>query len=176
MRRSSKFAERVLRPERAGSAASWRLQMTRILLPTPLRAYAAQQPEVEVEASTVGAALQALVERHGALRRHLYDEGGKLRRFVNVFRNEEDVRHLEREATPLRPGDTLTIVPSIAGGNGAGAPPRPGSRLPPVWATGEDGLPPLSQPELLRYSRHLILPEVGLAGQRKIKAASVLLV
>jgi len=147
----------------------------RILLPTPLRPYAAHQPVVEVEAATVGDALRALVERHAELRRHLYDESGKLRRFVNVYKNEEDVRHLERESTPLAPGDTLTIVPSIAGGT-SGAPPRPGARKPPAWATGEDGLPPLSQPELLRYSRHLILPEVGLAGQRKIKAASVLII
>src|SRR5258705_12376423 len=99
----------------------------RILLPTPLRPYAAQQSVVEVEAATVGDALHALVERHGELRRHLYDEDGRLRRFVNVYRNEEDVRHLGREATPLSPGDTLTIVPSIAGGSGAPeAPPRPG--------------------------------------------------
>ncbi len=147
----------------------------RIFLPTPLRPYAAQQSVVEVEAATVGEALRALVERHGEIRRHLYDENGTLRRFVNVYRNDEDVRHLERESTPLSPGDTLTIVPSIAGGSG-GAPPRPGTRRLPAWATGEDGLPPLSQPELLRYSRHLILPEVGLAGQRRIKAASVLIV
>jgi sulfur-carrier protein adenylyltransferase/sulfurtransferase len=148
----------------------------RIFLPTPLRPYAAQQSVIEVEAATVGDALEKLVARHVELRRHLYDDHGKLRRFVNVFKNEEDVRHLEREATPLQSGDTLTIVPSIAGGNGAGAPPAPGARKPPAWVTGEDGLPPLSQADLLRYSRHLMLPEVGLAGQRKIKAASVLLV
>ena len=91
---------------------------TRIFLPTPLRPYAGQQPVVEVEAATVGDALRALVTLHGQLRRHLYDDEGRLRRFVNVFRNEEDVRHLERENTPLANGDTLTIVPSIAGGAG----------------------------------------------------------
>ena len=83
--------------------------MARIFLPTPLRPYAGQQPVVEVEAATVGEALRALVERHGGLRRHLYDDEGRLRRFVNVFRNEEDVRHLERENTPLGNGDTITI-------------------------------------------------------------------
>ena len=147
----------------------------RIFLPTPLRPYAGQQSVVEVEAATVGDALRALVDRHAELRRHLYDEKGELRRFVNVFKNEEDVRFLEKESTPLANGDTLTIVPSIAGGHGE-APPRPAVRKPPAWMTGEDGLPPLSQDELLRYSRHLILPEVGLEGQRKIKAASVLLI
>jgi len=162
--------------------------VTRIHIPTPLRPYAAQQSVVEVEASTVGEALSRLVERHAGLKRHLYDDSGRLRGFVNVYRNDEDVRQLEREATPLSANDTLSIVPSIAGGSdvkaGSAAPPagpsraaRPDSgRAAPAWATGADGLPPLSQEELLRYSRHLILPEVGLAGQRRVKAASVLVI
>ena len=161
------------------------MTLTRIHIPTPLRAFTAQQATVELEAATVGEALARLVERYAELKRHLYDENGQLRRFVNVFLGDEDVRHLEREATPLRPGATLTIVPSIAGGAddpGGGDPrgaapvaPRRGPAT-PDWASGADGLPPLSQAELLRYSRHLILPEVGLTGQRKIKAASVLIV
>ena len=143
-------------------------QQTKIRIPTPLRAYVGSQAVIEVEGATVGDALTALVERHGELKRHLYDEHGRLRRYVNVYLNDQDVRHLEREATPIAPGDTLSIVPSIAGGSS-----RP---APPAWATGADGLPPLSQDELLRYSRHLILPEVGLDGQRRLKAGSVLVV
>jgi adenylyltransferase/sulfurtransferase len=143
----------------------------RIHIPTPLRSYAEEQAAVEVDAETVGDALRALVRRHARLERHLYDGDGNLRRYVNVYRNDQDVRHLEREATPLGPGDTLTIVPSIAGGAG----PATGAQR-PAWVTGEDGLPPLSQAELLRYGRHLILPEVALQGQRKLKAASVLIV
>src|SRR5262249_4528795 len=70
----------------------------------------------------------------------------------------------------------LSIVPSIAGGSPEpGAPPRRGP-APAAWATGEDGLPPMTPPELLRYGRHLILPEVGLSGQRRLKASSVLCV
>jgi len=140
--------------------------MTAIHIPTPLRSYAGREPVVEVEAATVGEALRLLVERHAELRRHLYDEGGRLRRYVNVYRNDEDIRHLDREATTLAAGDSISIVPSIAGG-------APG---PPAWATGADGLPPMTQDDLLRYSRHLILPEVGLDGQRRIRAASVLVV
>jgi adenylyltransferase/sulfurtransferase len=140
--------------------------MIPIHIPTPLRAYAGREPVVEVDARTVGEALGALVERHGELRRHLYDDGGRLRRYVNVYRNDEDIRHLERENTPVHAGDSISIVPSIAGG----APPAP------AWATGADGLPPMTQDDLLRYGRHLILPEVGLDGQRRIKAASVLVV
>jgi len=144
---------------------------TTIYIPSPLRPYAGQHAAVEVEAASVGEALRALVTAHADLERHLYDEQGRLRRFVNVYRNDEDVRHLQRDATPLSAGDTLSIVPSIAGGAG---PQRPAG--PPAWATGADGLPALSPAELLRYGRHLILPEVALEGQRKLKAASVLIV
>jgi adenylyltransferase/sulfurtransferase len=144
--------------------------MIPIHIPTPLRPYAGRRSVVEVEAGTVGEALRALVGSHADLKRHLFDDAGDLRRYVNVYRNDEDIRYLEREATPLSTGDTLSIIPSIAGG----APPP--TRTPPAWATGADGLPPMSQDDLLRYSRHLILPEVGLAGQRRIKAASVLVV
>ncbi|MEO5619059.1 MAG: molybdopterin-synthase adenylyltransferase MoeB [Candidatus Eisenbacteria bacterium] len=158
----------------------------KIQLPTPLRIYADQQSAVEVAAATAGEALRALVSRHESLRRHLYDDAGQLRRYVNVYKNDEDIRHLQQDETPLGANDTLTIIPSIAGG-AEGSPvkpaapaspasPRPAAAKPPAWATGEDGLPPLSQDELLRYSRHLILPEVGLQGQRKLKAASVLMV
>jgi len=157
---------------------------TRVHIPTPLRPYVAQQSVVEIEAATVGEALRELVARHDQLRRHLFDESGRLRRYVNVYRNEEDVRHLQGEETPLSSSDTVSIVPSIAGGSqGEGGRSQsatvPGARrgpAPPAWATGEDGLPPLGPEELLRYGRHLILPEVGLEGQRKLKAASVLVV
>jgi sulfur-carrier protein adenylyltransferase/sulfurtransferase len=155
--------------------------MIPIHIPTPLRPYVDRRAVVEVDAVTVGDALRLLVERHEALARHLYDEAGRLRRYVNVYRNDEDIRHLEREATTLGAGDSISIVPSIAGGApDRGVPPAAKAPAagpqPPAWATGADGLPPMSQDELLRYSRHLILPEVGLDGQRRIKAASVLIV
>ncbi len=157
--------------------------MTNVLIhiPTPLRPYAGDRSAVEVEGATVGEALRSLIAQHAPLGRHLFDEAGKLRRFVNVYKNDEDVRHLAGESTAIAPGDTLTIVPSIAGGADDSAPAAvsatpPSRRGVPDWITGADGLPPLSQEEVLRYSRHLILPEVGLAGQRKIKAASVLVV
>ena len=90
----------------------------RVFIPTPLRPYAGNTSAVTVAGATVGEALTDLVSRHPSLRPHLYDEGGRLRSFVNVFRNDEDIRHLDREATPLRPQDELSIVPSIAGGAG----------------------------------------------------------
>ncbi len=155
-----------------------------IYIPTPLRSYSGGKAQVEVDAATVGEALKTLVGRFREMEKHLYDGEGGLRRFVNVYRNDEDVRHLQGPETPLRAGDTISIVPSIAGGRpdaGAGARPvaprkAQGGPAPPAWATGSDGLPPMSAEELQRYGRHLILPEVGLSGQRRLKAASVLLV
>ena len=131
----------------------------RILIPTPLRPFAGKQDVVEVEGSTVGDALQRLVGQFGDLRRHLYNDDGKLRSFVNIYVNDEDIRHLDREQTTLKAGDTISIVPSVAGGSGAAV-----------------DAPELSREEVQRYSRHLIMPEVGLDGQRKLKAARVLCV
>ncbi|HKH98898.1 MAG TPA: ubiquitin-like small modifier protein 1 [Candidatus Sulfotelmatobacter sp.] len=90
--------------------------MSKIHIPTPLRQYVGKQPSVEVAGATVGEAMGALVAQHPDLRKHLYTEEGKLRAFVNVYLNDEDIRYLQKEATPLKEGDSLSIVPSIAGG------------------------------------------------------------
>ncbi len=74
--------------------------MPKILLPTPLRPYAGGAPSVHVPGGTVADALGSLVARHEALRKHLYDDEGKLRSFVNVYKNDEDVRYLGNGATP----------------------------------------------------------------------------
>ena len=98
--------------------------MPKILLPTPLRPFADGAATIDVGGSTVGDALSELVNRHPQLRKHLYDDAGKLRSFVNLYRNDEDVRYLEREGTTLSAADSLSIVPSIAGGaSPAAAPP-----------------------------------------------------
>ncbi len=88
----------------------------KILIPTPLRQYAEKQATIDVPAQTVGEALHALTAQNPDLRRHLFTEEGKLRAFVNVYLNDEDVRYLGKENTPVRDSDTLSIVPSIAGG------------------------------------------------------------
>jgi adenylyltransferase/sulfurtransferase len=90
--------------------------MAKIHIPTPLRQYAGKHPAVEVKASTVGEALSSLITQHPDLRRHLYTEDGKLRAFVNVYLNDEDVRYLQKEATSVKDSDNISIVPSIAGG------------------------------------------------------------
>ncbi len=88
----------------------------KILIPTPLRQYADKQSAIEMQALTVGDALKELTSRHADLRKHLYNDEGKLRAFVNLYLNDEDVRYLQNEQTPVNDSDTLSIVPSIAGG------------------------------------------------------------
>jgi molybdopterin converting factor small subunit len=90
--------------------------MTKIHIPSPLRQYAGQQADVAVKGTTVGDVLSDLVARHPDLRRHLYTEDGKLRAFVNIYVNDEDIRYLKREATAVTDNDTISIVPSVAGG------------------------------------------------------------
>jgi MoaD family protein len=92
--------------------------MSRIHIPTPLRQYVGKQASVEVSGTTVGEAMSALVAQHPDLRKHLYTEDGKLRAFVNLYVNDEDIRYLHQEATALKEGDNISIVPSIAGGAG----------------------------------------------------------
>jgi sulfur-carrier protein adenylyltransferase/sulfurtransferase len=130
----------------------------KIHIPTPLRPFTDKKDAVEVNGATVGELLTDLTTRHSGLRKHLYTDDGRLRNFVNVYLNDEDIRYLQREQTPVKAGDTLSIVPSVAGG----AP------------TAVDTAPALSAEEIKRYSRHLILPEIGMEGQRKLKASSVL--
>src|SRR5512143_3722190 len=90
--------------------------MVKVLIPTPLRPYAGKQAAVELAGATVAEALSALTTVHPDLHRHLFADNGKLRSFVNVYVNDEDIRYLQRENTPVRDTDTVAIVPSVAGG------------------------------------------------------------
>jgi adenylyltransferase/sulfurtransferase len=90
-----------------------------IFIPTPLRSYVNGREAVEVSAATVTEALSELTRTHPELRTHLFTNEGKLRAFVNLYLNDEDVRYLPaKEATAVSSGDTLSIIPSIAGGWG----------------------------------------------------------
>jgi adenylyltransferase/sulfurtransferase len=88
-----------------------------IFIPTPLRAFAAGKDAVDVNAATIAGALDELTVAYPDLRKHLFTGEGKVRAFVNIYLNDEDVRYLPaKEATRVSPGDTLSIIPSIAGG------------------------------------------------------------
>lgn len=134
-----------------------------IIVPTALRQFTGGNSRIDVEAATVGEALERLTSEHTTLRPHLYSDKNALRSFVNVYLNDEDIRRHSGVDTSVKEGDQLMIIPAIAGGVTA---------EPEVTET----LPDLSNDEISRYSRHLIMPEVGLRGQRRLKAASVLMI
>jgi adenylyltransferase/sulfurtransferase len=90
--------------------------MATLRIPTPLRAYAGGNAQIEVKSAKVSGALQELIAAHPELKPHLFTEGGELRAFVNLFINDENVRDLQGADTPVKPDDTLMILPSIAGG------------------------------------------------------------
>ena len=90
--------------------------MAKVLIPTPLRQFADKHDAVELTGASVGEVLAALTTRFPDLRKQLFNDEGKLRSFVNVYLNDEDIRYLKKDATPVAAGDTLSIVPSIAGG------------------------------------------------------------
>ncbi|MEC8952249.1 MAG: molybdopterin-synthase adenylyltransferase MoeB [Acidobacteriota bacterium] len=133
----------------------------KVLIPTPLRPYAGKQDVVSIDGATVGELLSNLTDQYTELRKHLYTDEGRLRSFVNVYVNDDDIRYLEREETVVKSGDTVSIVPSVAGGTGSAV-------------VESRTTPELSNEEVQRYSRHLIMPEVGMDGQRKLKSARVL--
>lgn len=136
--------------------------MATIRIPTPLRRFTGEAARVEVKAATARQAIDALVKKHEALRPHLLDEHGKLRNFVNVFVNDADIRNVKGDETPVRDDDLIMIVPAIAGGAGPRLEAAPAGDL--------------SQEELVRYSRHLLIPQVGVEGQKRLRGASVLIV
>ena len=135
--------------------------MAKVLIPTPLRQFTGKQDSITVPGGTVGEVLSSLTAQFPDLRKQIFTDEGKVRSFVNVYLNDEDIRYLGKDATATQDGDTLSLVPSIAGGSTVAAPPEQAA---------------LSKEEILRYSRHLIIPEVGIEGQLKLKAAKVLLV
>ena len=132
----------------------------KVIIPTALRQHTNDEDELQLNARNVRSALQELVTTFPNLRRYLYSENGRLRNFINIYLNEEDVRYMDGEETLLKEGDTLMIVPAIAGGSGS-------RDLQNITFSGS---------EFARYSRHLIMPEVGLEGQRALKASSVLII
>lgn len=103
----------------------------KVIIPTPLRQYAEKKESMEVQANTVGEALGAITAQYGDLRKHLYNDEGKLRSFVNIYVGDEDIRFLQKEQTPLNDNDVVSIVPSIAGGRAN----NPIAEMPPSFET-----------------------------------------
>src|SRR5687768_17995859 len=111
---------------------------TKIHIPTPLRPFTDKLDAVEIDGNTIGELLQNLTTKYGGLKQHLFTGDGKLRSFVNIYVNDDDIRYLQKDLTPVKAGDTVSIIPSVAGG------------VPSIAET----LPELSGDEIKRYSRH----------------------
>lgn len=131
--------------------------MATIIIPTPLRKFTNHEPRVDVQATTVKEAINALSVNFPELKKNLLDNNGKIRGFVNLFVGNEDIRNLQQENTVLATNSVLSIIPAIAGGSGQ-----------------EEQ--PFSKEELARYNRHIIIPDFGLEAQKKLKGAKVLVV
>src|SRR5919197_5020153 len=132
-----------------------------VFIPTALRQFAGDRAEVAVDARTVGEALDKVTGEHAELRRHLYSEQGALRNFVNVYVNDEDIRAAQRLDTPVKEGDTISIVPAIAGGAATEEKARGG----PAVKAEAASLPPLSDRATAGPSPPPLIPEGGMGGE-----------
>ncbi|HEY8449059.1 MAG TPA: ubiquitin-like small modifier protein 1, partial [Bacillota bacterium] len=124
-----------------------------VYIPTPYREFTGGKAQVEVEAANVAELLERLANTYNGLRERLFDAEGQLAAHVNVYVNQEEIRSLEGVATKLSDGDEVALIPAMAGGAQV-----------------------LSDEQLTRYSRHILLDEIGLEGQRKLLASKVALV
>ena len=140
----------------------------KVMIPTPLRAYTGKVDTVEVNGKTAGEVLNNVAEKYSQLKKHLFDERGNLRSYINIYVNDEDIRYLKNQETEIKESDIVSIVPSIAGGTE--------TITEEVEEKVKEKDVRLSNEEILRYSRHLIMPEVGMEGQKKLKAAKVLMI
>ena len=140
----------------------------KVNIPTALKQYAGGQTAIELGGTTVGGLLGSLTDQFPQLKKHLYNDRGELRNFVNVYLNDEDIRYLKGEETAVNEGDEVMIVPAVAGGGPLQALERPG--------LDDGGAVELSKEEIERYSRHLLIPEVAVSGQKRLKQAKVLCV
>jgi len=131
--------------------------LIKVLIPYALRAFTERSAEVEVNGGTAGEAIKALADSYPALKTHLFTEDGKLRDFINLFVGGANINSLQGLDTPIADNGELMIVPAIAGGS-------------------DNAETELTNEEIARYSRHLLLPEIGVEGQKKLKAAKVLIV
>lgn len=125
----------------------------KVYIPTPFRAITANEAKIDAEAKDVASLLEELLDRYPALRSHILDENGEIPRFINIYVNDEEISALQGKSTTLKDGDEVAVIPAMAG-----------------------GALPFSEDQIRRYSRHIILPEVGGKGQRKLLEAKVLLI
>jgi molybdopterin/thiamine biosynthesis adenylyltransferase/rhodanese-related sulfurtransferase/molybdopterin converting factor small subunit len=143
--------------------------MATVIIPTPLRKFTNNTARLQVKPGTIQETVTELTVNFPDLKKHLLDEHGKIRSYVNIFIGNDDIRDLQQENSAVQEGAVISIVPAIAGGSGAA--PRSdagGSNAP--------GEPLFTKEELARYNRHIIIPGFGMEAQEKLKKASVLVI
>lgn len=134
---------------------------TQIIIPSALRQYTDNNDAIESAGKTVAEVLEDLTTQYPLLKKHLFSEDGRLRNFVNIYINEDDIRSQQQKQTSIKEGDIVSIIPSVAGGN---------------FDIADTKEVDLSSEEISRYSRHILMPEVGIEGQKKLKNSSALIV
>lgn len=131
--------------------------MATIIIPTPLRKFTNQTARLQVTGSTIKDTVDQLAHNFPDLKKHLLDEGGNIRSYINIFVGNDDIRNLQQEQTTVKDDTVISIIPAIAGG----AP---------------DSEPLFTKEELARYNRHIIIPGFGMEAQKKLKTARVLVI
>ncbi|MGN0377851.1 MAG: molybdopterin-synthase adenylyltransferase MoeB [Suilimivivens sp.] len=135
-----------------------------VLIPTTLRSFTGRRSEITLEGNNVREVIQALADEYPETKKAIFEEDGTPRAFINIFVGENNIKKLQGFDTPVKDGDEIMLIPAIAGGKAEDS------------VISEDRKETLSNDEITRYSRHLLLREVGVKGQKKLKAAKVLIV
>jgi molybdopterin/thiamine biosynthesis adenylyltransferase/rhodanese-related sulfurtransferase/molybdopterin converting factor small subunit len=142
--------------------------MATVIIPTPLRKFTNNTARLQVGPGTIHSTVEELTRNFPDLKKHLLDEGGNIRSYVNIFIGNDDIRDLQQEKTAVKEDAVISIVPAIAGGS------------PDATSTSPDatngGAPLFTREELARYDRHIIIPGFGMEAQKKLKAAKVLVI
>ncbi|HXD79363.1 MAG TPA: molybdopterin-synthase adenylyltransferase MoeB [Puia sp.] len=146
--------------------------MATVIIPTPLRKFTNNTARLQVAAGTVHSTVQELTRNFPDLKKHLLDETGNIRSYVNIFVGNDDIRDLDREQTAVSEDAVISIIPAIAGG----APSQFAPRTPGGSASHSPNGAPFTKEELARYNRHIIIPGFGMEAQQKLKAARVLVI
>jgi adenylyltransferase/sulfurtransferase len=131
--------------------------MATVIIPTPLRKFTNNTARLQVNAGTIQDTVNELTRNFPDLKKHLLDDGGGIRSYVNIFVGNNDIRDLQQEHTAVAEDTVISIVPAIAGGS-------------------PDQAPLFTKEELARYNRHIIIPGFGMEAQQKLKKAKVLVI
>jgi sulfur-carrier protein adenylyltransferase/sulfurtransferase len=148
--------------------------MATVIIPTPLRKFTNNTARLQVGSGTIHSTVQELTRNFPDLKKHLLDEGGNIRSYVNIFIGNDDIRDLQQEKTPVKDDTVISIVPAIAGGAPNGTPAPNGGT--PLNNLTTPSTPLFTKEELARYNRHIIIPGFGIEAQQKLKAAKVLVI